>query len=54
MRNLKDAVPKSNEVNKLKQRNDKNFIKDNLNKVVFEKPPQDGKKSAEGGSRSAA
>jgi hypothetical protein len=37
---LKESVPKANELNRLKERQNKNYIKDNLNKAVFElKPP---------------
>jgi len=31
-------VPKSNELAKLKPKEERNYIKDNLNKVVFEQP----------------
>ena len=54
VRNLKDAVPRSNETNKLKQRADKNFIKGNFNKVVFEMKPGDGKSVAGEEPKSAA
>ena len=36
----------------MKQRQEKNFIKDNLNKVVFEMKPS-GRESAEGKARGA-
>ena len=45
-RNLKDAVPKSNETLALKKRQEKNFVKDNLNKVVFEMKPKDQQSNA--------
>jgi hypothetical protein len=36
----KDSVPKASDLNKLKERQQKNYIKENLNKAVFEmKPP---------------
>ena len=53
VKNLKDAVPKSNQTLKLKEREDKNYIKANLNKVVFDMKP-DGRQSADGQSRSGA
>ncbi len=35
----KESVPKADEVNKLKQREQHNFVKDNMNKAIFEMQP---------------
>lgn len=44
----KDSVPKANELAKLKNREKKNFLKENLNKAVFEmKPPSRPSKADE-------
>lgn len=44
----KESVPKANDLNQLKERKPKNYIKDNLNKAVFEmKPPSRPSKQEE-------
>ena len=45
----KESVPKANELNRLQERNKKNYVKDNLNKAVFEmRPPSKPEKQEEG------
>ena len=45
---MKDAVPKAAEVNKLKQRENKNFVKANVNKAIFEMQPPESKNGNDG------
>lgn len=33
---MKDYVPKANEVSKLKDRQEKNYVHDNMHKIIFE------------------
>ena len=39
----KDAVPKADQLNALKQREQKNYVKANMNKAIFEMKPPDSK-----------
>ena len=36
----KEAVPKASEVNQLKSREQKNFVKANMHKAIFEMKPE--------------
>ena len=42
----KDMVPKADQVNQLKQREQKNFVKANMNKAIFEMQPPASKGAA--------
>ena len=48
----KDAVPRAAEVNTLKQRESKNFVKDNVNKAIFELAPPQKPEVEAGGAKS--
>jgi len=37
---LKDSVPKSSDINQLNKREQKNFVKANVHKAVFELKPE--------------